>query len=138
MLWICTTFEARDVFGALEAAWNRGAAPGKKNAPRSWNWFYPTQRNALVPGAAARLPEPAATPHPAHRATPEELARGIDVLDNLVASYTCKCGAEIRQYTDHVVGTCTCSLAKPITRATMAQMPTPRGGKRSLSGGGRQ
>src|SRR5262249_15542809 len=59
--WICSTFEgvcpARDVCSALEAAWNRRAAPGKKNAPRTWNWFYPVLRNALIPGEVARFPE---------------------------------------------------------------------------------
>jgi hypothetical protein len=142
MEWICATFEsvcpAGDVCAALEAAWNRSAAPGKKNAPRRWNWFYTTLRNALIPGEAARLPEQPAAPHPAHQATAEEMARGIDVLDSLVASYTCKCGAEIRQYSDRVVGMCTCGRAKPITRATIAQMPIPGEAKRRLSGSGRQ
>ena len=85
-----------------------------------------------------RVPEQPAAPHPAHQATAQEMARGIDVLDSLVASYTCKCGAEIRQSSDRVVGTCTCGRAKPITRATITQMPAPGTGKRRLSGGGRQ
>ena len=142
MKWICTTFEgscpARNVCVALEAAWSRSAAPGKKNAPRKWNWFYTTLRNALIPGEAGRLPEQPAAPHPAHQATAEDIARGIDVLDSLVASYTCKCGAEIRQYSDRVVGSCTCGRAKPIARAAVTRMPAPGEGKRRLSGDGRQ
>ena len=48
---------AADILGALNAAWQRGAAPGQKNAPRQWKWFNEALRRAFVPGAAARLPE---------------------------------------------------------------------------------
>jgi hypothetical protein len=49
---------AADILGALTAAWQRGAAPGQRNAPRQWKWFHEVLRNAFVPGYAARLPEP--------------------------------------------------------------------------------
>ncbi len=52
-------------------------------------------------------------------------ACGFAALDGLLESYTCKCGAEIRQYSNRVTGTCTCGHAKPITQATIAQMPIP-------------
>ena len=127
---------ADDIRSALEAAWRRRAAPGQKNAPRSWNWFYEVLRAAFIPGYAARLPEAPAAPHPAHQASAEQLQRGIEALDGpLVASVICpRCGGEIRQYSDHVEGTCTCGRAKPITRVT--QMPTP--GKRRVAGGSRK
>lgn len=48
---------AADILGALNAAWQRGAAPGQKNAPRQWKWFNEVLRRVFVPGAAARLPE---------------------------------------------------------------------------------
>jgi hypothetical protein len=93
--WICTTFEgfcpARDVVAALEAAWNRRAAPGKKNAPRTWKWFYSTLRNALIPGESARLPERPAAPHPDHSAKPAALRSGIEAVelaDALVPSWS--------------------------------------------------
>jgi hypothetical protein len=41
-----------------------------------------------------------------------------DKPDSLVASITCKCGAEIRQYADRVVGACTCHKVKPMSQAT--------------------
>lgn len=129
------SLRASDISEALDAAWKRGAAPGQKNAPRSWNWFYEVLRGAFIPGYAARLPEAPAAPHPAHQASAEQLQRGIEALDGcLVKSYRCKCGAEIRQYTDRVEGTCTCGRAKPITRVT--QMPAP--GKRPAAGGSRK
>jgi len=128
------SLRASDIHEALDAAWKRGAAPGQKNAPRSWNWFYEVLRAAFIPGYAARLPEAPAQPHPAHQATAEQLQRGMETLDgSLVNSYRCKCGAEIRQYTDRVEGVCTCGQAKPISRAGTAQMPAP--GKRRAAGG---
>lgn len=51
------------------------------------------------------------------RRKPTAARPAIDVealKDSLVASFICKCGAEIRQYTDRVVGTCVCSRAEPI------------------------
>ena len=126
------SLRASDIHRALDAAWNRQAAPGQKNAPRGWNWFYEVLRAAFIPGYAARLPEAPAAPHPAHHATAEEIARGTAALDSLVVSYICKCGAEIRQYTDRVEGTCTCGHAKPISRAGAAQMPAA--GKRRAAG----
>jgi hypothetical protein len=127
------SLRASDIHRALDAAWKRRAAPGQKNAPRSWNWFYEVLRAAFIPGYAARLLEAPAAQHPAHHASAEEMARGTDALDSLVASYRCKCGAEIRQYTDRVEGTCVC--AKPISRAQLSQMPAP--GKRRAAGGRR-
>jgi hypothetical protein len=127
------SLRASDFHEALDVAWKRGAAPGQKNAPRRWNWFYEVLRAAFIPDYAARLPEAPATPHPAHHARAEEMARGIEALDSLVASYRCKCGAEIRQYTDRVEGTCTCGQAKPMSRAGTAQTPPP--GKRRAAGG---
>ena len=126
------SISAEDVRTALETAWRRHAAPGQPNAPRSWNWFYEVLRAAFIPGYAARLPEEPAAPHPAHQTTPVEMAVGIDALDALVASYRCKCGAEIRQYADRVDGTCVCGPAKPITR--VGQMPVP-GNRRAAAGG---
>ena len=127
------SLRASDIPEALSAAWKRGAAPGQKNAPRSWNWFYEVLRAAFISGYAARLPEAPAVPHPAHHASTEEMMRGTEALDSLVASYRCKCGAEIRQYTDRVEGTCTCGQAKPMSRAGTVQMPAA--GKRSAAGG---
>jgi hypothetical protein len=42
---------------ALDSAWSRGAASGKRNAPRKWSWFYEVLRNRSERGYAARLPE---------------------------------------------------------------------------------
>jgi hypothetical protein len=67
-----------DVYEALESAWNRRAAPGQRNSPRSWNWFYEVLRAAVVPGYAARLPEAATAPQ---EIRPEELSRGIDAIE---------------------------------------------------------
>ena len=118
--WICTTFEgfcpARDVFAALEAAWSRSAAPGKKNAPRSWNWFYSTLRNALIPGEAARLPEQPAVPHPDHTAKPAAIASGIGAIElakaprSIVESAPCaECGGcALARYTDGTIASCGC------------------------------
>ncbi len=119
--------KASDIHRALDAAWKRNARPGGKNAPRDWNWFYETLRNALIPGYAARLPEAPAVPRPAHQANAEGM-RGIEALelpdapDSLVASYRCKCGGEIWQYQDRVVGTCVCAPAQT-ARAEATQMP---------------
>ena len=82
------SLRAGDIHQALDAAWKRRAAPGQKNAPRSWNWFYEVLRAAFIPGYAARLPEAPAAPHPAHHASAEQLQRGMEVLDGcLVASF---------------------------------------------------
>lgn len=113
-----------DVHKALLPAFTRA---GKKNGPRDWNWFYPIVRNAFIPGHAARVPEATAAPQPAHQASTEGL-RGIEALeladapDSLVASYPCKCGGEIRQYQNRVVGTCVCAPAQT-AEAELAQMP---------------
>jgi hypothetical protein len=121
------SLRASDIHRALDTAWRR-AAPGRQNAPRSWNWFYEVLRAAFIPGYDARLSETPAATHPSHQASSEEV-RGIEALelpdapDSLVASYRCKCGAEIRQYQNRVDGTCTCSHAKPATRATITEMP---------------
>jgi hypothetical protein len=40
---------------ALQGAWHRNGAPGRKNAPRDWNWFYEVLRNAFVPEYEARV-----------------------------------------------------------------------------------
>jgi len=48
---------AADILRVLDAAWQRGAAPGQKNRPRQWKWFHEVLRNAFVPGYAGRLPE---------------------------------------------------------------------------------
>jgi len=84
MDWIGETFEgvrpARDVCNALNAAWHRSAAPGKKNAPRKWNWFYTALRNALIPGAAARLPEPPAA-YPENEAELAAISRGVQAIE---------------------------------------------------------
>jgi hypothetical protein len=120
MEWICSTFEgvcpARDVCTGLEAAWNRNAAPGKKNAPRTWNWFYATLRNALIPGEAARLPEQPAAPHPEHRAAPAAIASGIEAIElanaprSIVESVRCaECGGcALARYADGTIGGCAC------------------------------
>ncbi len=85
VVWIHETFEgicpARDVHAALEVAWNRNAAPGQKNAPRTWNWFYSTLRNALIEGEAARMSEQPAAPRPEHTAGGEAMNCGIDALE---------------------------------------------------------
>ena len=84
-----------------------------RKSARSWNWFYEVLRR-IHPWYSARLPEAPAAPHPAHQASAEQLQRGIEALDGLVASVICpRCGGEIRQYSDHVEGTCTCGQAKP-------------------------
>jgi hypothetical protein len=141
VLWIVDQAEqcrlsADDIRSALEVAWRRRAAPGQKNAPRSWNWFYEVLRGAFIPGYAARLPEVPAAPHSTHQVGAEQLQRGIEALDgSLVASVICpRCGGELRQYSDHVEGTCTCGRAKPVTRVT--QMPKP--GRRRVAGGSRK
>jgi hypothetical protein len=46
---------ANDVHGGLQAAWRRNGAPGRKNAPRDWNFFYEVLRNAFIPGYEARV-----------------------------------------------------------------------------------
>jgi hypothetical protein len=130
---------AREVFDLIERRWrNKKYRPGGQYGPRGWNWFLKVIGNEFSATERSHLPEQPAAPHPAHQATAEEMACGIDALDSLVASYTCKCGAEMRQCSDRVVGTCTCGRAKPITRATITQMPAPGTGKRCLFGGGRQ
>jgi hypothetical protein len=50
-----------------------------------------------------------------------------DTPDSPVASYICKCGAEISQFIDRVVGTCVCGRAKPIARVRITQMPARQG-----------
>ena len=132
--------EASDIHDALQAAWNRRAAPGEKNAPQSWNWFYEVLRAAFIPGYASRLPEAPAKPSPAHQVSVDQMQRGMEALEpanadnSLVSSFLCRCGAEIRQYQNRVVGTCTCGGAKPITRAGVPQMPTQGNGKRRTGG----
>jgi hypothetical protein len=118
--WICVTFEgicpARDVCAALKAAWNRKAGPGKKNAPRTWNWFYATLRNALIPGEAARLPEQPAAPPRQHHVEPEVMSRGIEAIElpdaprSIVESVRChKCGdSALVRYTDGAIDGCGC------------------------------
>jgi hypothetical protein len=67
--------------------------------------------NEFSPIEGGRLPETPATDVPA---SADEMARHIesielsDAADSLVSSYTCKCGAEIRQYASRIVGECTC------------------------------
>ena len=109
---------AREVLELIERKWrNKKYRPGGQHGPRGWNWFLQLIGNEFSPnrtvpsiraarGAAFRSP-----------ATAEEMACGTDVLDSLVASYACKCGAEIRQYRDRVIGTCTCGFPKPAARA---------------------
>ena len=118
--WICLTFKglcsARDVCSALEAAWNRRAAPGKKNAPRTWNWFYSVLRNALIPGEAGRLPEHPAASHPDHKAGPLAMSRGIEAIElphapgSIVDSVRCaNCGGcALVRYTDGRIEGCGC------------------------------
>jgi len=118
--WICTTFEgvcpARDMCVALEAAWNRSAAPGKKNAPQNWNWFYTTLRNALIPGEAARLPEQPAAPHPEHEAGLAAISRGIEAIElahaprSIIESVRCNdcSGSALVRYTDGTIEGCGC------------------------------
>jgi hypothetical protein len=120
MDWICSAFEgvcsARDVCAALDAAWNRSAAPGTRNAPRTWNWFYPTLRNALIAGEVARLPERPAVPHPEHRAAPAAIARGVEAIElpsaprSIVEAVLCsQCGGcALVTYTDGSVEGCLC------------------------------
>jgi hypothetical protein len=104
------------VCAALDAAWKRSAAPGRKNAPRKWNWFYTTLRNALIPGEAARLPEHPAAPHPEHEAEPAAISRGIEAIElahaprSIVESVRCSdCGAyALVQYTDGTIEGCRC------------------------------
>lgn len=130
---------AREVLDLIERRWrNKKYRPGGQHGPRGWNWFLQVIGNEFSATERSHLSEPPATPRSERQATADEVARGIDVLDSLVASYICKCGAEIRQYGDSVVGTCTCGRAKPVTRAAVTQMPTPGEDKRRLSGGGRQ
>lgn len=113
------SLSAEAIGDALAAARARRASPRKKNAPRTWNWFYETLRNAFIPGYEARLPEaPAAVPghfrQPTATPAVPDVTAGLEALelpdepDSLVVSYTCKCGAEIRQYVGRVVGNCRC------------------------------
>jgi hypothetical protein len=44
--------------------------------------------------------------------------KAADTSDSLEASVTCKCGAEIRQYADRVVGVCTCVKVQPMSQVT--------------------
>lgn len=87
---------------------------GGRHGPRTWNWFLQVVGNEFSPVERGRWPEAAAAPQPEHEASSDALARGIEALeqndpaDSLVCSHQCKCGAEIRQYTSRVVGTCTC------------------------------
>lgn len=87
---------------------------GGRHGPRTWNWFLQVVGNEFSPVERGRWPEAVAAPHPEHPAASDALSRGIEALeqcdpaDSLVCRYRCKCGAEIRQYTSRVVGTCTC------------------------------
>lgn len=95
---------AADVCTSLRNAWARAR---KGNRPRRWSWVYEVLRNAHVPGYAARAPEPTA-PQPAIPPLDVEAIELPDAPDSLIASARCKCGAEIRQYRDRIVGRCTC------------------------------
>lgn len=68
------------VVDALDNAWNRHAAPGQRNNPRSWNWFYETLRNSFIPGYSARLPEQPARDWSMSPVTVAEMAAGFDPL----------------------------------------------------------
>jgi len=46
---------ANDIRDALQAAWRRRAAPGQRNCPTDWNWFFEVIRVSLVPGYEARV-----------------------------------------------------------------------------------
>jgi hypothetical protein len=94
--------------------------------------------NEFSAAERSHSPAPPAASHPAHQVTADELARGIDVLDSLVASYACKCGGEIRQYSDRVIGSCRCGRAKVAARATTSQMPAQERSGRHVSGGSRR
>jgi hypothetical protein len=75
------SLSASDICGALQAAWRRDGAPGKKNAPRQWEWFYEVLRRAFVPGYAARLPEAPATGCSAlDRETFQEMTEAIELI----------------------------------------------------------
>jgi hypothetical protein len=93
---------------------------GEKGGPNSWNWFYAAIGNEFNPAECGRSPEPVAAPR---RVTQAEINRSTaaieipDAPDSLVMSYQCKCGAEIREYTSHVEGACTCPKRQNVKRA---------------------
>jgi hypothetical protein len=84
--------------------------PERKYGPRKWPWFLTVIRNEFLPSERDRLPEAPAADVPA---SCDELARATeaievsDAADSLVRIYTCKCGAEIREYALRIVGECT-------------------------------
>jgi len=130
---------AREVLELIERKWrNKKYRPGGQHGPRGWNWFLQVVGNEFSVAERSHLSESPAAPHSDHQATPEEMTGGIDVLDSLVASYACKCGAEIRQYNDRVIGTCTCGFPKPVARATIPQIPAQENGVRRMSRGSLQ
>jgi hypothetical protein len=49
------SLSANEIRDGLQAAWHRNGAPGRKNAPREWKWFYSVLRNAFIPGYEARV-----------------------------------------------------------------------------------
>jgi hypothetical protein len=146
--WICTTFEgvcpALDVCAALEAAWNRRAAPGKKNAPRNWNWFYTMLRNALIPGEASRLPEQPAVANPVHEAEPSAMNSGIEAIElafaprSIVESVRCNdCGGyALVQYADGIIEGCGCRIKRGADLDRISESSAP--GIRSYASGRRR
>ena len=48
------SLSATDVRDELQAAWQRRAAPGQRNSPKHWEWFYEVLRNRFVPGYEVR------------------------------------------------------------------------------------
>jgi hypothetical protein len=78
---------------------------GKPDNPSKWeNYLLKCIRAAFSATERNHLPEPPAKPLPEHKATVEEINRGIDVLDSLVASYQCpECDGMIQQFQNRVV-----------------------------------
>jgi hypothetical protein len=78
---------------------------GKPATPAKWeNYLLKCIGTAFSATERDHLPEPPAKPRPEHRATVEEINRGIDVLDTLVASCQCPgCDGMIQQFQNRVV-----------------------------------
>jgi DNA-binding PadR family transcriptional regulator len=101
-----------DICDLIDRKWaQKKFRPGRKYGPQKWAWFLTVIRKEFWPSERGRLPEVPAAEQPL---SGDDLTRGIEAIevstadDSLVTSYTCKCGAEIRQYTSRIEGECTC------------------------------
>jgi len=110
--WRARGANVADICDLLDRKWAlKKFRPDGRCGPRDWNWFLTVIGTAFSPIERGRLPEVPGMDAPV---SVYVLARGIEAIevvtadDSLVASYTCKCGAEIRQYASRIEGECRC------------------------------